>query len=228
MKTEITNPHTQEAIWLNHPLDLNTPVYGGGQGLGIHSQTSISSGDTANTSQWEFPNHIGTHLDAPYHFFEEGLKLSDYPPEYWIFSQPLLLDTPTDDGYLITPDDIANQLTTKPDLLMLRTGYERYRREERYWQRNPGLSPELGQWLRENHPSVRVVGFDCISITSRLHREAGRAAHRAFLDPEGPGNPVPLIEDMALAEVLWPLRQIIVAPLPIAGADGGPCTVLGF
>jgi kynurenine formamidase len=228
LKTEKTEPRTSKAVWLNHPLDQGTPVYGGGHGLTVHKLTSIASGDTANTSRWEFPNHIGTHLDAPYHFFDQGLKLSDYPPDYWIFNQPLLLDISADDGHLITPGDVADRLATNPDLLMIRTGYEQYRHEERYWQRNPGLSPELGQWLRDKHPSVRVVGLDCVSITSRLHRELGRAAHRVFLNPEGPGNPIPLIEDMALAEVSWPLRQIIVAPLPIAGADGGPCTVLGL
>ncbi|MFC1619498.1 cyclase family protein [Candidatus Neomarinimicrobiota bacterium] len=216
------------AIWLNHPLNEDTPVYGGGEGLGIHSQSSISSGDTANTSRWEFPNHLGTHLDAPYHFFDQGAKLSDYPPDYWIFSQPLLLDVPAGDGHLITPEDVTDRLATKPDLLILRTGYERYRQEERYWQRNPGLSSELGFWLRKNYPSVRAVGLDCISITSRLHRETGRAAHQAFLDPEGPGNPIPLIEDMALISASSDLKQIIVAPFPVAEADGGPCTILGL
>jgi kynurenine formamidase len=135
---------------------------------------------------------------------------------------------PADDGHLITPGDVADRVTTKPDLLLLRTGYERYRREERYWQRNPGLSPELGHWLRENHLSVRVVGIDCISITSRMHRKTGRAAHRAFLDPEAQGNPIPLIEDMALKEVSGNLQQIVIAPFPVAGADGGPCTIMGL
>jgi kynurenine formamidase len=217
-----------KAIWLNHPLALDTPIYGGGEGLSIHQQSSITTGDTANTSRWEFPNHIGTHLDAPYHFFDQGSKLSDYAPDYWIFNQPLLMDIPVGDGHLITPEDVAGQLETTPDLLLLRTGYERYRGEDRYWQRNPGLSPDLGYWLRESHPSVRVVGIDCISVTSRMHRETGRTAHRAFLDPEGKGNPVLLIEDMALGETPGNLKQIIVAPFPVAEADGGPCTILGI
>lgn len=217
-----------KVIWLNHPLALDTPMYGGGEGLKIHQQSSISAGDTANTSRWDFPNHIGTHLDAPYHFFDQGRKISDYPPEYWIFNQPLLIDIPAEDGHLIAPEDVAGQLVTASDLLVLRTGYEKFRGEERYWQRNPGLSPELGYWLRENHPGVRVVGIDTISVTSRLHRETGRTAHRAFLDPEGKGNPILLIEDMALANAPDNLRQIIVAPFPVDEADGGPCTILGI
>jgi len=70
--------------------------------------------------------------------------------------------------------------------------------------------------------------MDLISVTSREHREEGRAAHRAFLDPAGEGNPVLLIEDMALAHVRGALRAVCVSPLRVRDADGGPCTVFGW
>lgn len=138
------------------------------------------------------------------------------------------MDIKAGDGHRVTPENLGDRLEPATDLLLIRTGYERYRSEERYWQRNPGLSAELGLWLRREYPVVKMVGLDCISITSRIHREEGRSAHRAFLDPDGEGHPVLLIEDMALATAPGQLRQVIVAPLRVSEADGGPCTVMGL
>ena len=101
---------------------------------------------------------------------------------------------------MVGPADLAETLDQTTDLLLLRTGYEAYRAEDRYWAKNPGLHPDLGGWLRTEYPTVRVVGMDVISVTSRLHREEGREAHRALLDPERPGDPV-LAKSLLLAGI---------------------------
>jgi hypothetical protein len=67
--------------------------------------------------------------------------------------------------------------------------------------------------------------MDMISVTARAHRPEGRLAHRAFLDPEGPGSPVLLIEDMALAQAPIDVRAVLVSPIRVRESDGGPCTV---
>jgi kynurenine formamidase len=215
-------------IWLSHPLSADTPAYGGGEGMNIERITQIAAGNTANTSRFIFPNHLGTHIDAPHHFFDSGATVMDYPPEFWIFDNPLLVDVPGKDGYLISSKDVSEKLTSETDLLLLRTGYEIFRGKSRYWQHNPGLAPELGNWLRKNFINLRAVGMDIISVTSRHHREKGRETHRAFLDPNTQGNPVILIEDMSLAHVNELLNQVIVAPLRVIGADSGPCIILGL
>jgi kynurenine formamidase len=69
----------------------------------IEPITRIAAGDTANTSRFVLPNHLGTHVDAPRHFFESGPALTDYPPKFWIFENPLLANVTGDDGYLIGP-----------------------------------------------------------------------------------------------------------------------------
>lgn len=215
------------ALLLSHPLDTTTPAYGGGEGLRIEAMSSIAAGHTANSARYILPNHLGTHIDAPRHFFQDGPTLTHYPPEFWLFNAPLLVDVPCQDGELITPDRLP-PIPPQTDLLLLRTGYEAFRDQARYHQHNPGLSAQLAHWVRATLPRVRALGLDCISVTSRHHREEGRATHRALLDPHGTGSPVLPIEDMALAGVREPLRRVVVAPLLVAKADGGPCTVLAL
>jgi kynurenine formamidase len=129
---------------------------------------------------------------------------------------------------LIEVDSLPVAVTTQTDLLLLRTGFERHRHDPSYWQSNPGISPDVALWLRRFHPHVRAVGIDCISITSRAHRNLGRESHLAFLDPTGRGEPIVLVEDMSLAVNASILNPIIILPLRVLNSDGVPCTVIGY
>jgi arylformamidase len=214
-----------EVIWLSHPLAEDTPVYGGGAGLQIESTTAISRGDTANTGRVCMPNHIGTHVDFPAHFFDGAPTLSDYAPVDWLFRRPVLIDVSVPSGGLVSVDDIAGGIVQGADLVLLRTGHGETRGTDEYWQGGPGVDAELGLWIRHTLPSVRAVGMDLISVTSRLNREAGREAHRAFLDPGGTGAPVLLVEDMKLDCCPRHPGWVVVSPLAVKGADGVPVTV---
>ena len=132
----------------------------------IIKSTSISEGDTANSMHLSMPNHAGTHIDVPKHFFDNGKTLSDYPASFWFFQKPQLIDVSCDDGQLIIPLEIVPNLNNDTDILLIRTGYEKYRNNEKYWAKNPGISAEMASILRSDFPSVRAVGMDIISVTS--------------------------------------------------------------
>lgn len=194
----------------------------------IEPITRIANGDTANTSRYILPNHLGTHVDTPRHFFDEGPTLTDFTPEFWIFENPLLIDIPCNDDYLVEQDHVSMAINHKADIILLRSGFEKYREESRYWMHNPGLSPRLGAWIRETYPNIRAIGVDFISITSQRHKIEGRIAHRAFLNPKSPGKPVVIIEDMSLYSINGKLSRVLIMPLRVSGSDGGPCTVVGY
>ena len=71
---------------LSHILDSNTPSYGNRDHLNIEETSQISKGASANSSRWVFEtNHLGTHIDMPKHFFDDGQTLTDFPLDFWIF-----------------------------------------------------------------------------------------------------------------------------------------------
>ena len=218
-------------FFLSHPLSAETPGFGGAKDFVVHPQRRISRGDSSNSDRWELSNHIGTHIDAPYHFCEEGNRISDFAADFWFFDHPHLVDLPKLTPDLIgpeldKPDSWANKIPMNCDLLLIRTGFEAQRAKEAYWSSNPGLSAELAVFLRAHRPSVRAVGMDFISTTSFKHREAGREAHRAFLNVSGAGHPILLIEDMKLSPLTGAPVTILVSPLRVDGADGAPVTVI--
>ncbi len=216
-------------ICLSHPIKQTTPSYGNRDKVIICDNSSIKKGETANTSSWIFSNnHIGTHIDTPYHFDESGKKTMDYPVDYFFFSKVQLIDIPCFGAKLIDIEDIGKtelKINSLVEILFIRTGYEKFRRENKYWNDNPGLAPELADYFRLYFPNLRCVGFDFISLTSWKFREKGRESHRSFLCPGDNGREILVIEDMALSKINFPISQVVVAPLFVEDGNGGAVTV---
>lgn len=221
------NASRTRLIWLSHVLSPTTPLYGGAKDLRLTSLRSISAGDSCNATMINLPSHAGTHIDSPYHFLPDGRTLDTFPAEFWIFSSPALAVISLPMGSMIGPGELPTKLTSnvETDLLLLKTGGENNRQYDVYWREGFGLSASLAGHLKSRYPRLRAVGVDFISISSWGNREEGRIAHRAFLEKD-----ILLIEDMSLREIGDGdmLRRVVALPLRFEGADGAPCSILGW
>ena len=91
-------------ICLSHILSRKTPSYGNRDALKIDKKSSINLGDVSNTSSWIFSNnHIGTHIDTPYHFNINGKKSYDFSIDEFFYNKVTLIDIPCENGLLIYP-----------------------------------------------------------------------------------------------------------------------------
>lgn len=206
--------------YLSYFLDEQTPAYGGEQELiQFEKIRSIKKGDTSNNLKLKLPNHIGTHVDFPRHFSDDGKSCSDYPASYWSFEKVGFIEcnlNQIEQAMQTIPDDI--------ELLILKTGFGAKRKEKEYWSTQPIIQASLANLLREKFKDLRLFGFDMISLTSRLDRTEGKKAHESFLLQ----NEILILEDMNLNDLHCTPRKVIVAPLLISEADGTPCTVFSF
>jgi kynurenine formamidase len=171
------------------------------------------------------PCHLGTHIDAPKHFDDSGRPIASYSVNDLIFNKPSVLDIVKESGEMILPKDLHQfeESISVSDMLLLRTGFQKYREADprKYATENPGVSTEAAKYLA-GFGGLRALGFDFISLSSVLHREEGRTAHRTLLA----GRNFFIVEDMDLVNYHPDARRIIVAPLFIEGVDSTPCTVL--
>lgn len=184
---------------MTHWIDESTPTYGNNEGFNRENLSSISEGRSSNSHKWHFNNHIGTHVDFPYHFYNEGKK-SHHFDDVFKTEEFKIIDISKNnlEGKLISLELLLNDLNhCKPSLevLIVKTGFEKYRGQKKYWCENPGFKPELAIFLKENFKDLKYFGFDSISLTSIVHRDIGATAHRAFLSEP---NPILIIEDMKL------------------------------
>ena len=219
-----------EVKFLSYQLSNETVGYGGQTTFNAEQIRIMANGDSCNESFWKLSNHIGTHIDTPFHFSVDGKKISDYPASHWVYEKIQVVELSLSFGELISPKIVSDIIEEDTELLLLKTGFGAYKGKREYWEKNPGLSKDLAAWIRDNRPKVRTIGIDLISITSYMHRPEGKIAHDAFLSPSHPGEPFTVIEDMQLSDIdkSTKIEKVVVSPLVVKNADGSPVTVFAF
>jgi kynurenine formamidase len=215
-------------LYLSYILDKTTPTYGNRNRFVCKKKSDIVQGDVANDSTINTTVHIGTHLDMPYHFFQEGQTIEDFDIDYFRFEKVLFIDMIPD--AIIVKDDLIALLQnidnkTAYDILIVKTGICHKRKEREFWEKNYGFDPSIADYLRENFPNIRVIGFDSISVSSFSNRMLGRESHKAFLNPI---RPILLLEDMDLTKLSEnsKILKVDIVPLRISQCDGLPSTII--
>lgn len=215
-------------LYLSYVLDETTPTYGNRNKFVCKKKSNIAKGDIANDSSINTTVHIGTHIDMPYHFFEDGQTIEDFDVGYFRFEKILFIDFIPED--IIIKDDLITLLDTvenksQYDLLIIKTGICYQRSKKIFWESNYGFHPDIANYLRLKFQNIRIVGFDTISVSSFQERMLGREAHKAFLNPK---YPILLLEDMDLTvlDSALNIKRIDIIPLRIAKCDGLPCTII--
>ncbi|SDW85837.1 Kynurenine formamidase [Hydrobacter penzbergensis] len=207
-------------IHLSYFLSSMTPAYGGEENaVKTEMIRSIAKGDNTNNLLISFPAHIGTHVDFPFHFSNSGKTCSDYTASFWIFQKIGIIESSVED----VPKEIE-KLSEDIELLIWKTGFSKYRGENRFWMEQPVVPANYAKLFRDRFRQLRVFGFDMISLTSKLDRLEGRLAHQQFLLE----HEILVLEDMKLDQLNFTPKTVIIAPLLVEHADGAPCHVIAW
>jgi arylformamidase len=70
-------------LYMSYILDADTPSYGGRNKFKCEKISSISNGDAVNDSFISTTVHIGTHIDLPYHFYDDGQTIEAFSIEFY-------------------------------------------------------------------------------------------------------------------------------------------------
>jgi kynurenine formamidase len=189
-----------------------------------------------------FGTHNSTHVDAPYHYNStiagRPAQTIDELPLEWFFRPGVVLDFhQRPDGETIEIADVEEALNaadhqlSEYDIVLVRTGCDRFYGEADYMFRGPGVSADATRWLYGR--GVRVMGIDAWGWDRPLHLQAqealaaGRpgifwAAHQVDL-------PYSQIERLANLDQL-PSTGFTVAclPLRLVGASAAPARVVAI
>lgn len=174
-----------------------------------------------NITQLMMSTHLGTHLDAPFHFFDEGRTVEQLDVRRG-FGPAWVLDfTDKEPKEEITVEELEayGEKIGAGSRLLIHTGWDKVFPEDRYFAEQPVISVAACEWLAEKR--VACVGFDTPTINYDYI-----PAHRALLNPEAE---VLVIEGLANLDRLQSDRVILIAlPLRIAGRDGSPFRAMGI
>lgn len=154
----------------------------------------ISEGAACNLTNLSMCAHNGTHVDAPYHFYEDGKTVDELDLRKVIGTAQVVVF----DGELRGADvDVLLKENVRRVLFKGRTV----------------INVESARAL--NRHGVFLVGVEAQTVGVA---EAPRAVHLELLRQE-----VVLLEGICLSEVPEGIYFLCAAPINLGGADGAPC-----
>jgi kynurenine formamidase len=219
---------------LGHPLSETDPTWTG-QRVFTHTPTGKPGTGDFFGGKFSSDEHFGTHLDAPAHLGGEW-TVERIPVERLV-RPGLCLNVEAQvrgaDDYQVTLADVrafekAHGAIPEGAILLIATGWDRhwtqparYRNERDGVKHFPGISPEVASYLA-NERRVAGVGIDTPSVDygPSTKFEVHRTMH---------ARNVYHIENAAKLTTLPPRGfTLVVAPINLAGASGGPTRVFAL
>jgi arylformamidase len=160
----------------------------------------------------ELCTHVGTHVEAPYHAFKDGVQVADLDVRSLIGPAAVVDFTDKKAGEAMSYKEMRTRggHVEKGDILLVKTGLSRYYLTPSY--RRPYLETAAVDWLIER--GIKALGIDCSGFENRS-TESHEINHRKLLS-----RGIPIIEDMNNLDKLKEKRVFFFAlPLPIEGLD---------
>ncbi|MBO4888975.1 MAG: cyclase family protein [Firmicutes bacterium] len=164
-----------------------------------------AKGDVCNLSKFSMCAHNGTHVDAPYHFIQNGKKLDEVPLDTWIGSAYVAEFEGT-----IAPDDIRRILHGL-DEAAASSGIEI---KKLLIKGKATLSYEAAEVLL-SEGKIELFGNESQTVGPE---DAPAAVHRLLL-----GAGMVFLEGIRLGAVPEGVYLLNAAPLHLGGSDGAPC-----
>lgn len=206
-----------EPIDLTLEISNKLPSFPGSPGPQFISWADKKS-DGYNLELIFLSSHSGTHLDAPYHFIEKGIKI-DVVPLSRLITSAILCKIRKGPDMPITRNDIAsfeakNGKIQPNSAIVFGTGWSRNLTREDYFTKNPGLSAGAARYLSERR--VSLVGIDSPSID--LGKDPKFSAHHVLLK-----SGILILENLCnIDKIKRTGFMLIVLPLKLKGATGSP------
>jgi len=191
------------------PLREGMAVWPGDAPFEWRPANRIAAGDGCNTSVLHMAAHTGTHVDAPWHFEEDGPRLDEVDPQVF-FGSALVVEVSRADG--IGVEDLPPG--PLPARILFKTRNSEFSLDAPFQGDFAAVRADAAQRLVD--AGVRLVGVDYLSVAP-YHQPGGRTHHVLL------GAGVLVVEGLRFAGVSAGIWEFVVLPLAVAGADGAPC-----
>ena len=168
-----------------------------------------------------FLTHVGTHIEAPYHYLKEGKDISEMPLERLVGEAVVLdfLHKKTNEAIDIKDLERYEQKIKEGDIVLIKTGLSRFYRTDKAHDR-PYLTNEAVKWLVKK--KIHCLGVDCTGIEPKGNDY--QVNHETLFK-----NDIPLIEYLTNLDQLKKERFLIfILPVAIKKIEALPVRVIAI
>jgi kynurenine formamidase len=207
MPTLIDLSHPLEHGQLNFPFDPKISVV-------VHNTIPAIG---YNITQISMSTHQGTHLDVPFHFYDDGKTVEQMPLDR--FYGPAVLIDLAPGACLPAHTPITLELLRpheakfKPGARVIyRTGWDRMFGRPEIFTDFPTLTREAARWIAQRR--IGLLGMDTLTPSADW-----KEVHRTLLEK---GVEIVIVEGLRNLDQLPERFTLSAFPLNVKGRDGSP------
>lgn len=195
-------------IDISQVLNDKIPVWPGDTPFQYKVSWGMEESGSVNVGQVTMSTHTGTHIDAPYHFDNDGKKVIELDFNLYIGNALVIqLQMPSSIG-LKELEGVQLQGVKR---LLIRTNA--WQDKTVFPESIPHIEPELAAYLAEQE--VQLLGLDLPSVDPLDSKEL--SAHHE-LNRRG----IHILEGLVLDKIEPGKYELAALPLPLEQADGSP------
>ncbi|WP_019392851.1 arylformamidase [Priestia filamentosa] len=201
-------------MWIDvsQRLDNNIAVWPGDTPFSYEVDVSKEESGSVNIGKLTLSTHTGTHIDAPFHFDNEGKKVIDLDINLYIGSA-VVVHLPN--RQLIQKEELEKLNLDNVTRLLIRT--DAWQNRTVYPEEIPTLESEAIEYLASI--GVLLIGFDLPSVD---YMESKTLPNHHKLASSG----IHILEGLVLDDIPYGHYQLIALPLPLVEGDGSPVRAL--
>jgi len=147
---------------LTHTIHPEMPVFPGTEQPILERANTLEK-DGFQEAKITMYSHTGTHIDAPAHMLSDGPYLDNLKIDHFI-GNAIIVDFSDKEKKVIDVESLESyeDKIRNVEFVIIKTGWDKYWGNEKYYENFPSLSEEAAQWLSEFH--LKGIGIDAISI----------------------------------------------------------------
>ncbi len=183
------------------------------------SRARYAAGTTFQIGRVELLANTGTYIDAPFHRYEGGRDIADYPLEAVADLEAVVVRATERAGRALDADGFAAR-DLRGKAVLVHTGWDVHWRTERYGSGHPFLTRAAAEHLAS--AEAALVGIDSLNIDDAA--DGARPAHTILL-----GAGIPIVEHLCNLGAL-PDRgfRFFAAPVKVKGVGSFPVRAFGI
>ncbi|MBT2571839.1 arylformamidase [Planococcus sp. ISL-110] len=194
-------------IDISMELSNDTPEWPGDMPFSYELSVTTKQSGSVNVGKLQSSTHIGTHVDAPFHYDDQGIQIHELPLDVYLSKAQVVDVSGLSKIHSSDLEPIEKGITA----LLLKT--VSWKDRSRFPEKWPVFDESIAEWMADH--GVRLLGVDVPSVdpeTSKelpMHHAMNR--HQRFI-----------LEGIVLDDVAEGVYQLAALPLKIKGGEGSP------
>ncbi|MFD1029876.1 cyclase family protein [Metaplanococcus flavidus] len=197
----------KEIFDISMELNAETPEWPGDRPFEYSLSVTKEQSGSVNVGEIKSSTHMGTHIDAPFHYDDDGLKIEEMPLDVYLTSAQVV------DVQELGEVGVENLPEPEEGVTAILLKSCSWSDRQQFPETWPVFSGAIAEWMKAK--GIRLLGVDVPSVDQQHSKEL--PMHQS-MNKHGRY----ILEGVVLDHIEPGVYQLAALPLKITGAEGSP------